>query len=78
MRCPNNLPRQVSTSSREHQLTAILETQPFTDKPSDVIDDFMVSPNTKVYDSIAFSPLATPPMTLNLWRDCTINPIPGD
>jgi hypothetical protein len=55
-----------------------LETQPFTDKPSDVIDDFMVSPNTKVYDSIAFSPLPTPPMTLNLWRDCTINPIPGD
>ena len=55
-----------------------LETQSFTDKPADVIAAFMVSPKTKVYDSLAFSPLPTPPATLNLWRDCMINPIPGD
>lgn len=59
-------------------MARFLETQPFTDKPADVIAAFMVSPKTKVYDSLAFSPLPTPPATLNLWRDCTINPIPGD
>ena len=59
-------------------MARFLETQPFTDKPADVIAAFMVSPKTKVYDSLAFSPLPTPPTTLNLWRDCTINPIPGD
>jgi len=59
-------------------MSRFLETQTFPEKPSDVIAAFMVSPNTKVYDSLAFSPLPTPPTTLNLWRDCTIISIPGD
>jgi hypothetical protein len=59
-------------------MTRYLETQPFTDKPSDVIAQFLVSPNTTVYDRIAFSPLPTPPTTLNLWRGCPIQPLQGD
>ena len=59
-------------------MTRYLETQPFTDKSSDVIINFMVSPNTTVYDRIAFSPLATAPTTLNLWQGCTITPARGD
>ena len=59
-------------------MSRYLERQPFTDNKHEVIAAFMVSPKTRVYDSLAFSPLPTPPTTLNLWCDCTINPIPGD
>lgn len=59
-------------------MSRFLERQPFTDNKHEVIAAFMVSPKTKVYDSLAFSPLPTPTATLNLWRDCTINPVAGD
>ncbi len=48
--------------------------------PSDVgkaISEFMVSPNTTVYHRIAFSPLKTPPTTLNLWSGPTAIPRSG-
>ena len=59
-------------------MSRFLETQTFTDKPSDVIAAFMVSPSTRIFDSLAFSPLPTPPTTLNMWQGCTITPACGD
>jgi hypothetical protein len=46
-------------------------------KPSDVIRDFWVSPNTRQYEATAFSPLSTPPTTLNFWVGPTVHPAPG-
>jgi hypothetical protein len=59
-------------------MARFLETQPVQSDTKKVIDQFMVSPNTLVYDRIAFSPLPTPPTTLNLWRGCPIKPAAGD
>ena len=55
-----------------------LETLPFGDKPKDVIKQFLVNPKTHVYDAVAFSPLKTPPTTLNYWTGPTVIPIAGD
>lgn len=48
-------------------LRRYLEALPLSSDAAKVINDFMISPNTKVYERIAFSPLTTPPTTLNLW-----------
>jgi len=51
-----------------------LEALPLPSNAGQTIADFLVSPGTSVYDRIAFSPLPTPPTTLNLWAGPT--PIP--
>lgn len=55
-----------------------LETLPFSTKPKEVYKQFLVSPNTHIYDSTAFSPRSTPSTTLNFWVGHTVTPIPGD
>lgn len=54
-----------------------LETLPLPSDAGKAIAEFMVSPNTTVYDRIAFSPLTTPSTTLNLWSGPTAIPSPG-
>lgn len=51
-----------------------LEALPLPSNAAQTIADFLVSPTTKVYDRIAFSPLTTPPTTLNLWSGTTVTP----
>lgn len=48
-----------------------LEALPLSSDAGKAIADFLVSPNTTVYDRMAFSPLPTPSTTLNLWRGPT-------
>ena len=55
-----------------------LETLSIASKPKEIIEQFLVSPNTHIYDEIAFSPLKTPSTTLNYWRGPTVTPTPGD
>ena len=47
------------------------------DKPK-LILDFFNSPQTTVYNAVAFSPLPTPPDTLNLWSGSPVEPSEGD
>ncbi len=54
-----------------------LERLPVASKPNDVVKDFWVSPNTLQYEATAFSPLKTPPTTLNFWVGPTVHPAPG-
>lgn len=55
-----------------------LEALPLSSDAGKAIGDFLVSPNTTVYDRMAFSPLPTPPTTLNLWRGPTATPREGN
>lgn len=55
-----------------------LETVADKSDPKRLIDQFLISPSTTLYDHIAFSPLPTPSTTLNLWRGCPITPARGD
>jgi hypothetical protein len=55
-----------------------LENLPISSKPKDVFNDFLVNPNTHVYNAIAFSPLLTPASTLNYWVDPSIQAKEGD
>ncbi len=55
-----------------------LETLSVASKPKEIIEQFLVSPNTHIYDEIAFSPLKTPSTTLNYWRGPTVTPTPGN
>lgn len=55
-----------------------LESLPMPSDAGKAIADFLVSPNTTVYDRMAFSPLPTPPTTLNLWRGPTATPQEGN
>ncbi|TWJ08765.1 primase-helicase family protein [Altererythrobacter ishigakiensis] len=55
-----------------------LENLPISCDPKRVIKDFVTHPNTVMYDEIAFSPLQTPPTTLNYWSPSPIQPMPGD
>jgi hypothetical protein len=54
-----------------------LEALPLASDVGKAIADFLVSPTTTVYDRLAFSPLPTPPTTLNLWSGPTAIPRPG-
>jgi hypothetical protein len=54
-----------------------LERLPVASKPNDVVKDFWVSPNTLQYEATAFSPLTTPPTTLNFWVGPIVQPAPG-
>ena len=55
-----------------------LENLPYAVKASDEFKTFLVNPNTHVFNAIAFSPLATPPSTLNYWIESSIKPKQGD
>lgn len=55
-----------------------LETLPVSSDARKVVADFMISPRTTVYDAVAFSPLTTPPGTLNYWSGSPILPAKGD
>ena len=55
-----------------------LETLPMAGKPNDIVEAFLVNPNTLTYDEIAFSPAATPKSTLNYWVPPSVAPIQGD
>lgn len=54
-----------------------LEAQQFTGNVKDVIASFWRDPGTKVYDEVAFSPLAMPTNVLNFWQDPVVAPAPG-
>ena len=55
-----------------------LETLPVSSNVGQVIKDFMVSPNTHAYYSVAFSPLAQPTTTLNYWVPSPVASLAGD
>jgi hypothetical protein len=55
-----------------------LETLPAPSNARQVVKDFLVSPNTKVFDAVAFSPLPTPTSTLNYWIGSPVTPQAGD
>lgn len=55
-----------------------LENLPVPCNMGQVIGDFMRSPHTMVYDAVAFSPLPTPPRTLNYWTGSPVAPARGD
>ena len=55
----------------------LLESLPITTEPKKDIAEFLVSPNTKVFDAVAFSPLATPPNTINFWSGSPVEPEKG-
>jgi hypothetical protein len=46
-------------------------------KPTDVVNNFWVSPNTIEYHRLAFHPIPQPLDTLNLWVPHTVEPIQG-
>ena len=55
-----------------------LESQPYNCHPKTEFNNLLVNPNTHVYQAVAFSPLSTPPSTLNYWIDPPIKPKQGD
>lgn len=55
-----------------------LETLASPAEPKKVIASFMVSPSTKVYNAVAFSPLPVPEGTLNYWTASPVIPKKGD
>jgi len=55
-----------------------LEELPVSSNARQVVKDFLVSPNTKVFDAVAFSPLPTPTSTLNYWIGSPVTPQAGD
>ncbi len=54
-----------------------LEALPANSKPKIVIKNFWVSPSTRVFDSIAFTPKPTGPETINYWVPPTAKPVAG-
>jgi len=55
-----------------------LETLSVPSDPRKEVSNFMLSPHTNVYDAVAFSPLPTPPGTLNYWVGSPVAPQKGD
>ena len=55
-----------------------LESQPYNCHPKTEFNNLLVNPNTHVYQAVAFSPLPTPPSTLNYWVGPPIKPKQGD
>jgi len=55
-----------------------LENLPFPVKATDEFKNFLVNPNTQMFNAVAFSPLATPTTTLNYWIEPSIKPFQGD
>jgi len=72
---------EISFYKRSEGLIVIsrtLENLSFPGKASDEFKNFIVNPKTHVYKALAFSPLKTPPSTLNYWIEPSIKPIKGD
>ncbi len=59
-------------------LARFLEALPATSKPKQVVEEFLVSPWTHVYDAVAFSPLPQKPSVLNYWSPSPVAPVQGD
>lgn len=59
-------------------ITRELENLPYPSNSKVEYNNFVNNPNTFMYDAVAFSPLATPPSTLNYWIEPSIKPIQGD
>ena len=55
-----------------------LENLPYNCQPKTEFNNLLVHPNTHVYNAVAFSPLPTPPSTLNYWVGPPIKPKQGD
>jgi hypothetical protein len=55
-----------------------LEALPLPADSKRTVSEFMLSPDTTVYDAVAFSPLPTPPGTLNYWTGSPVTPVAGD
>lgn len=55
-----------------------LESLPLASTPKKVIEEFWNSPNTHLYDQIAFDPRPTPSTTLNFWSGHLSDPKPGN
>ena len=72
---------EISFYKRTEGLIVIsreLENLPYSVKASDEFKNFLVNPSTHVYNAVAFSPLVTPPSTLNYWIEPSIKPAQGD
>ena len=54
-----------------------LEVLPVKSDPKTEISQFWKDPGTKVFDSVAFTPLPTSPSTINYWVPPTVNPTAG-
>ena len=59
-------------------ISRVLENLPFPVKGSEEFKKFLNNQGTHVYNEVAFSPLATPPSTLNYWIEPSIKPKQGD
>lgn len=57
------------------KLARALEALPISSDPKGEIRQFWIDPNTKVFDSVAFTPNATSPTTINYWVPQTIKPV---
>jgi hypothetical protein len=55
-----------------------LEAMPLASDSRRIVSEFMLSPTTIIYDAVAFSPLPTPPGTLNFWTGSPVIPVAGD
>ena len=55
-----------------------LETLPTPSDARTVIKEFLLSPDTKMFTEVAFSPLPPPPSTLNYWLGSPVEPKAGD
>lgn len=55
-----------------------LETLPVSSDPKKTASQFLSSPHTRVFDTIAFSPKPTSPTTCNLWVGPQVHPASGD
>ena len=72
---------EVSFYRRTEGLIVIsreLENLPFPVKSTEEFKIFLNNPNTRMFNSVAFSPLPTPATTLNYWVDPSIKPKQGD
>ena len=59
-------------------LRRYLETLDIAHSSKDVVREFWIDGNTLMYDSVAFSPLKTPPTTLNHWVGPVVQPSKQD
>ncbi len=59
------------------KLARALEALPISSDPKKELKQFWIDPNTKIFDSIAFTPNYASPTTINYWVPPVIKPIPG-
>ena len=57
------------------KLARALEALPISSDPKNEIKQFWIDPNTKLFDSIAFTPSETGPTTINYWVPPTVKPM---